>query len=155
MQGSFYRNKFKSIEEAQNMTLNSSFGFMLAKAAQKIADITHESLTPLQLDIRQVGLLITIKKYEPVTQTRISKLLRIDRTTMVALIDDLENRGLVVRTESPQDRRVNNLTLTAKGTEILDQAWKKILESEEIVLQGLSTAEKQSLIKILEKITGY
>lgn len=144
-----------SIEEAQNMTLNSSFGFMLAKAAQKIADITHESLTPLQLDIRQVGLLITIKKYEPVTQTRISKLLRIDRTTMVALIDDLENRGLVVRTESPQDRRVNNLTLTAKGTEILDQAWKKILESEEIVLQGLSTAEKQSLIKILEKITGY
>ena len=144
-----------SIEEAQNMTLNSSFGFMLAKAAQKIADIAHESLTPLQLDIRQVGLLITIKKYEPVTQTRISKLLRIDRTTMVALIDDLENRGLVVRTESPQDRRVNNLTLTAKGTEILDQAWKKILESEEIVLQGLSTAEKQSLIKILEKITGY
>ena len=60
-----------------------------------------------------------------------------------------------MRTESPQDRRVNNLTLTAKGTEILDQAWKKILESEEIVLQGLSTAEKQSLIKILEKITGY
>ena len=144
-----------SIEEARNMTLNSSFGFMLAKAAQKIADIAHESLTPLQFDTRQVGLLITIKKYEPVTQARISKLLRIDRTTMVALIDDLENRGLVVRTESPQDRRVNNLTLTAKGTEILDQAWKKILESEEIVLQGLSTAEKQSLIKILEKITGY
>ena len=144
-----------SIEEARNMTLNSSFGFMLAKAAQKIADIAHESLTPLQLDTRQVGLLITIKKYEPVTQTRISKLLRIDRTTMVALIDDLENRGLVVRTESPQDRRVNNLALTAKGTEILDQAWKKILESEEIGLQSLSTSEKQSLIKILEKITGY
>ena len=137
------------------MTLNSSFGFMWAKAAQKIADITHESLTPLQLDIRQVGLLITIKKYEHVTQTRISKLLRIDRTTMVALIDDLENRGLVVRTESPKDRRVNNLALTAKGTEILDQAWKKILESEEIGLQSLSTSEKQSLIKMLEKITGY
>ena len=144
-----------SIDEDRNMTLNSSFGFMLAKAAQKIANIAQEGLAPLQLDTRQAGLLATIKKYEPVTQTRISKLLRIDRTTMVALIDDLENRGLVVRTESPQDRRVNNLTLTAKGTEILDQAWKKILESEEIVLQGLSTAEKQSLIKILEKITGY
>ena len=144
-----------SIEEARNMTLNSSFGFMLAKAAQKIANIAQEGLAPLQLDTRQAGLLATIKKYEPVTQTRISKLLRIDRTTMVALIDDLENRGLVVRTESPKDRRVNNLALTAKGTEILDQAWKKILESEEIGLQSLSTSEKQSLIKMLEKITGY
>ncbi|MGC8618809.1 MAG: MarR family winged helix-turn-helix transcriptional regulator [Thermoplasmata archaeon] len=144
-----------SIEEDRNMTLNSSFGFMLAKAAQKIADIAQESLTPLQLDTRQVGLLMTIKKYEPITQTRISKLLRIDRTTMVALINDLENRGLVVRTESSQDRRVNNLALTAKGTEILDQAWKRILESEEKGLHGLSTSEKQSLIKTLEKITGY
>ena len=144
-----------SIDEDRNMTLNSSFGFMLAKAAQKIANIAQEGLAPLQLDTRQAGLLATIKKYEPVTQTRISKLLRIDRTTMVALIDDLENRGLVVRTESPQDRRVNNLTLTEKGTEILDQAWKKILESEEIGLQNLSTSEKQSLIKILEKIAGY
>jgi DNA-binding MarR family transcriptional regulator len=144
-----------SIDEDRNMTLNSSFGFMLAKAAQKIANIAQEGLAPLQLDTRQAGLLATIKKYEPVTQTRISKLLRIDRTTMVALIDDLENRGCVVRTESPQDRRVNNLTLTAKGTEILDQAWKKILESEEIGLQSLSTSEKQSLIKMLEKLTGY
>lgn len=98
---------------------------------------------------------MTIKKYEPITQTRISKLLRIDRTTTVALIDDLENRGLVLRTKSPQDRRVNNLTLTAKGSEILDQAWKRILESEEKALYGLSTSEKQSLIKMLEKITGY
>jgi DNA-binding MarR family transcriptional regulator len=144
-----------SIEEDRNMTLNSSFGFMLAKAAQKIAGIAQEGLAPLHLDTRQVGLLMTINKYEPVTQTRISKLLRIDRTTMVALIDDLENRGLVVRTESSQDRRVNNLTLTVKGTEILDQAWKKILESEEKGLHGLSTSEKQSLIKTLEKITGY
>ena len=144
-----------SIDEDRNMTLNSSFGFMLAKAAQKVANIAQEGLAPLQLDNRQVGLLATIKKYEPVTQTRISKLLRIDRTTMVALIDDLENRGLVVRTESSQDRRINNLTLTAKGTEILDQAWKKILKSEEIGLQSLSTSEKQSLIKMLEKITGY
>ncbi len=144
-----------SSDKNRNTSLSSSFGFMLAKAAQKIADIAQESLAPLQLDTRQVGLLMTIKKYEPITQTRISKLLRIDRTTTVALIDDLENRGLVLRTKSPQDRRVNNLTLTAKGSEILDQAWKRILESEEKALYGLSTSEKQSLIKMLEKITGY
>jgi DNA-binding MarR family transcriptional regulator len=144
-----------SIDENRNMTLNSSFGFMLAKAAQKIADIAQESLAPLQLNTRQVGLLMTIKQYGPITQTKISKLLRIDRTTMVALIDDLENRGLVVRMESSQDRRVNNLTLTAKGNEILDLAWKKVLESEEKGLRNLSTSEKQSLIKMLEKITGY
>jgi len=143
------------IDEKRKMTLNSSFGFMLAKAAQRIADIAQESLNPLKLNTRQVGLLMTIKEYQPVTQIMISKLLRIDRTTMVTLIDDLENRGLVVRTESPQDRRVNNLTLTLRGNEILDLAWKKILESEEKALLSLSTSEKQRLIKILEKMTGY
>jgi DNA-binding MarR family transcriptional regulator len=78
--------------------------------------------------------------------------MRIDRTTMVDVVDDLENKGLVERKENPTDRRAYALVLTAKGREILPKVQKLGLEAERQFLTHLPLKDQKELIRILQKL---
>ena len=52
------------------------------------------------------------------SQQAIGEALRIDRTTMVSLVDQLERRGLVRRERNPADRRAYTIGLTAEGRDL-------------------------------------
>jgi DNA-binding MarR family transcriptional regulator len=134
------------------MVLHSSFGFMLAKAAQRLAGICEAELSSLGLTTRQAGLLMAIRENDPASQKNIGKLLRIDRTTMVALLDDLEANGYVKRVKDLNDRRAYNLILLKKGNDVLDHAWQIIQTAEGIGLKDLSEKERQLLAKLLSRI---
>ena len=118
------------------MVLRSSFGFMLAKAAQRLAGICETELASLALTTRQVGLLMAIRENGPASQKNIGKILRTDRTTMVALVDHLEAKGYLQRVKNPNDRRAYNLILSEKGSDVLDHAWQIIQSAENIGLEG-------------------
>jgi DNA-binding MarR family transcriptional regulator len=59
---------------------------------------------------------------EPLSQQEAAEQLGVDRTTMVALIDALEAKGLVERHRSAQDRRRNIVELTPAGRDSLRRA---------------------------------
>src|SRR5690242_3664624 len=92
-------------------------GFLLNKAAQKIRETVEEALKPFGLAGRHLGVLAAIQERGSLTQQEVGKCMRIDRTTMVQVIDDLEKLSLVERKDNPQDRRAYALFLTAKGRE--------------------------------------
>jgi DNA-binding MarR family transcriptional regulator len=61
---------------------------------------------------------------EPASQQQAARRLGIDRTTMVALLDALEDKGLVTRHPHAEDRRKNVVELTAPGRDTLrDATW--------------------------------
>ena len=73
------------------------------------------ALEPLGINGREAAVLRAIDDGRPVSQGEIARAMNVDRTTMVALIDDLQVKGLVRRRQDPDDRRKNVVELTDAG----------------------------------------
>jgi len=81
-----------------------------------------ERLRPLGLHPRHFGLLTHIATAAGQSQQALSGALGVHRTAMVALVDDLEARGLVERRRDPRDRRAYALHLTRAAAQLLADA---------------------------------
>ena len=79
--------------------------FLLYRAAEASHALANQMLAEVHLSARQAGILTMVTESGPMTQKALGDALRIDRTTMVALIDDLEGKGYVTRQRHPRDRR--------------------------------------------------
>jgi DNA-binding MarR family transcriptional regulator len=100
----------------------------------------------------QLGVLLLVQANPGINQTRAGKALGIDRSTLVSIIDGLEERGLVERTPSPTDRRSHALMLTGAGGTFLADVRPRLEAHEGEVARNLTGAERQNLIRLLEKI---
>ena len=101
----------------------------------------------------RVGLLITIDANPGVTQSRLAEAVNRDRSTMVAVFDELEARGLIERRRGA-DRRTNGLWMTRSGRQLLARALRGIALHEQRVAARLSPAERRQLLALLAKISG-
>jgi DNA-binding MarR family transcriptional regulator len=101
----------------------------------------------------RVGLLILIDANPGVTQSRLAEAARRDRSTMVGVLDQLEERGLVERRRGA-DRRTNGLWITRGGRALLARALKRIAEHERRIAARLSAADRRRLLQLLGKISG-
>ena len=88
---------------------------------------------------------------EAMIQQEIGAAIGIDPSTMVGLVDDLEQAGLAKRRPHPRDRRAREVVITAKGRRTVDRARALAGEVEEAVLQGLASEERRQLKKLLRK----
>jgi DNA-binding MarR family transcriptional regulator len=77
--------------------------------------------------------------------------LSLDPSQIVALVDELEKRGLVVRAPGKQDRRAKTVTATATGGKLLQQAARAAQQAEADVLGGLAAEESAQLKALLRK----
>jgi DNA-binding MarR family transcriptional regulator len=71
---------------------------------------------------------------------------------MVALVDHLEEAGLLERRPDPEDRRVRGLYLTRKGRGVLDKASKIAIDYETRLCAGINREEREQLIDLLQKL---
>jgi DNA-binding MarR family transcriptional regulator len=86
---------------------------------------------------------------EGVIQQEVGTALGIDRSTMVSLIDQLEEAGLAERRPSATDRRAREIAITAKGRRLLQRSRRMIGETEEEVLAGLTVPQRSELKRLL------
>lgn len=75
-----------------------------------------------------------------------------DNGAITRVIDQLEDKGLIERIRSLQDRRVVNLTLTDAGRNELNQLTPAVIDCLNNVLAPFSDAEFLELIRLLEKL---
>src|SRR5206468_1199571 len=94
-------------------------GFLLNRPAFQLHDITRNALRPLGLIPPDLGILSILDSSGPQSQRVLGDRLKIDRTTMVGRIDELEEHGLVKRESDPKDRRVYLITLRPAGKKTL------------------------------------
>jgi DNA-binding MarR family transcriptional regulator len=126
--------------------------FVAQQAAQALA---IERLEPLGLSPRAWGVLSTLAESRPLTQIELATTMSIDRTAMVYLIDELEDRVLVERVRSPQDRRAFLIHLTAAGQDTQRRAAVALTGAADTLLTPLDPAERRHLVDLLAKIAGH
>jgi DNA-binding MarR family transcriptional regulator len=100
----------------------------------------------------QVGVLALVQSNQGIIQTRVGNALGIARSTLVAVIDRLEERDLVARTPSPTDRRSHALVLTEAGKRYLDQLLPQVRDHERQIAKKLSDDERTTLIELLRRV---
>lgn len=116
------------------------------------AELTATAMRPHGITGRQCAVLIAIDDQEPQSQQEVARRLSLDRTTMVALIDELEAKGLVGRSPAPDDRRKNVVALTAHGRETLTAAVSATTEAENNFLAPLSRTDAETFRRLLAAV---
>jgi DNA-binding MarR family transcriptional regulator len=112
-------------------------GYLLKHAWLRAQEVTGPALAPYRIGGRELAVLRVLAEGESLSQQQAAGRLEVDRTTMVALLDELEAKGLVARRPHPEDRRRNIVELTGKGRETLDAAARAYRDAERRFLAPL------------------
>src|SRR5262245_7360953 len=112
---------------------------------------TAEALESLGLTPALFSLLNFLGGRDGAIQQEIGSAMGIDPSTMVTLVDRLENAGLAKRRPRPEDRRAREVVITAKGRRVLERARRMAADVEAEVLQGLSAGERRQLVALLRR----
>jgi DNA-binding MarR family transcriptional regulator len=134
--------------------LMARVGFLLTMVRGGTLAICTEALSPLGLHVKQFGMLLVLASEGPHSQQYLSEWTRMDRTTMVALVDSLEERGYVRRERNPDDRRAYLVTITPDGRRALKKAEAAMARAESRVLASLSPTESMQLLELLAKVAA-
>jgi DNA-binding MarR family transcriptional regulator len=125
--------------------------FRLWRASHtRIAD----ALEPIGLTTALFGLLNVLGAREGAIQQELGSAMGIDPSTMVALIDELEAKGLAKRRPRPTDRRAREVVITPKGRRALERGRRLASQVEDEVLQGLTDDERRQLLTLLRRALG-
>jgi DNA-binding MarR family transcriptional regulator len=126
--------------------------FLLYRASEISLSLANEMLAEMALNARQAGILTMVTELEPMTQKALGDALRIDRTTMVALVDDLEDKGYVARQRHPRDRRAFLIHPTDSGRAAKVAAVRILDEQQRRFLAPLTPAESGQLAALLTRL---
>jgi MarR family transcriptional regulator, lower aerobic nicotinate degradation pathway regulator len=126
--------------------------FLLYRAAETSHSLANTMLAEIALNARQAGILTMVTELGPMTQKGLGDALRIDRTTMVALLDDLEEKGYVTRQRHPRDRRAFLVRPTDSGRVAKLDAVRILDEQQHRFLQPLTIAERRVLAGLLRRL---
>ncbi|GAB3205050.1 MarR family winged helix-turn-helix transcriptional regulator [Nocardia tengchongensis] len=98
------------------------------------------------------ALLATLDEHGPLSQAEVGRRTGIDRSDVVAAVNDLADRGLLVRAPDPADRRRNTLTLTPAGRDHLADLDTRLEAAQRELLPGFSTAERANFVLLLNRV---
>jgi len=107
----------------------------------------------IRISIEQFGLLHAISvKDEDVIQKDMVEMMGKDKSSILRLIDSLEEKELVRRVADIKDRRKNYLMVTKLGLRVIDQYMKIVDELMIELKQGLTPSDIDTFHKVIENI---
>jgi DNA-binding MarR family transcriptional regulator len=133
--------------------LDARLAYLLKHAHLRMTDLHDAALAPHGVDGRELGALLALAAHQPMSQQQMAQRLSVDRTTMVALLDALEGKGLVSRHPDAGDRRRNVVELTGTGRDTLRDALAASDEAERAFLAPLDPEAARHLRTALRAVT--
>lgn len=132
--------------------LTSRVGFLLRLVGEEAHLHASAVIATFGIKAQQYGVLLVLDEAGPLSQIDVGRRLFIDRTTMVAFVDDLERQGLVERQQSKHDRRRYELQLTAAARKLLEEIGPMVSAAEDALFAPLSADERASLAATLMRL---
>lgn len=136
--------------DAVSSDSSARLGYLIKVVQLRFSENVRAALAPLAIDTREWAALISLDDHRPNSQAEVAKRAGIDRTTMVALLDALENKGLVRRRPDRDDRRKNVVELTPHGRDLRRRAAQLVDDCERRFLATLGETDAQQLKAALQ-----
>lgn len=128
--------------------------FLLAQLGAHASARFAARVGELGLDPPTVGLLRMIARQPGRSQQSLAEELGVVRSRVVALIDNLEGKGLVERRRSPVDRRNHELHLTDEAGRVLGRMREVGMAHEREICAALTPAQHDQLKELLETVAA-
>jgi len=141
-------------EDDLGSPLRARLVYQLKRTLLDLEDLHAEHLAPSGVNARELAVLLFLDGREPESQQQAAARLGVDRTTMVALLDGLQSKGLVARQPDAADRRRNVVALTDAGRRTLRTATAASDQAEQHLLDGLTEPEVRQLRALLGRVAG-
>ena len=140
--------------DAPPEVLAGNTGYLLVRVGQLAREEFGRALGPSGVKLRHYGALAVLAAEGPSAQRSLGDKLRVDRSTMVSLVDELEGMGLVERRRSREDRRRYELTLTQAGKQALSEVGRVVEGVREALLAPLDTRRRRQLHESISAVLG-
>jgi DNA-binding MarR family transcriptional regulator len=139
-----------SLTCSEKTWLDDDFGYLVFRVHSAVThSISHRVLAELNVTAAQGRLLHLVSRRGQWHATQISRECGVDLAAVTRLIDRLVRAGLLVRTRSTVDRRVNCLVLTERGQNVADQVPVILADVHRTLLAGFSADEVTSFKQML------
>jgi len=122
---------------------------MVARLARALIEAERPILATHELPMWGYIVLTALRDEPMRTQAALARSIGADKTRIIGVLDDLQERGLIEREPDPADRRVRLLRLTAAGRRLQGTVRSAIREQEEGVLGELSAADRSAFLRVL------
>ncbi|MBM7056002.1 MULTISPECIES: MarR family winged helix-turn-helix transcriptional regulator [Streptomyces] len=123
-----------------------------ALAANRIVD---QALAEAGVRRYHYALLAASEEYGPASQAALGRRTGIDRSDMVATVNDLAERRLVERAPDPEDRRRNTVSITAAGRQELTRLDRLLAAAQDAFLAPLGQADRRTLTDLLTRLVDH
>jgi DNA-binding MarR family transcriptional regulator len=128
--------------------------FLLSQVGARSAQEFAKLLEPLKLAPSDAGILRLVGLSAGISQQELARRLGMHASRLVAIIDAMEERGLVVRSQHASDRRTHALELSDAGRGTLRAIAGVARRHDEVMCAGLNDRERARLRALLEKISA-
>jgi len=132
--------------------LADDVNFLLARANAVSLAAGNAALAAFGLKVRSYAVLALATDDTRPTQRDLSSYLRLDPSQVVALVDDLQSRGLITRRPDPADRRANIVVATEEGRALFARAQAAVQEAERSAHGAITDAEREQLTRLLQRL---
>jgi DNA-binding MarR family transcriptional regulator len=115
----------------------------------------EEAVAPTGLRLNQVLALVLLRDRGPSAQQTLVERMCVDATNLVAVLNSLEDAGLIERRRDRSDRRRAIVALTAPGEQVLAEIDRAFRQVDDEILAGLTLTERQTLTSLLSNLVGH
>jgi DNA-binding MarR family transcriptional regulator len=123
-----------------------------AAADRMVVDLDKAAIELGLNDVRDWLVLAALDDGAQRTQLELSRMICVDKTTLISVLDRLERQQLIVRTVDPSDRRVRIPQITAAGKRAYSKFAAARDAAESRALDGVDTEQRAVLMELLARI---
>ena len=139
-----------TLDRPPSLTQYASYlALQVAKASQRPLG---EGLAQFGLRAPLFAVLCAVSDLGPLTQQQLADRLDIDKSHMVGFVDELDERGLVVRRKDPHDRRCHRIHLTQRGRATLPALHRVAATADVAAREALTQSELGQLVALLDRV---
>jgi len=141
-----------SAEVPAGYELDAQVGFLLRVAMQRHTSIFMSKMVD-ELTQTQFAVMAKLHEVGPSSQNHLGRLVYLDAATIKGVVDRLGLRGFVATGADPNDRRRRAVSLTEKGSRVVEAAIRVAADVTAKTLRPLTVDEQRTLTRLLKKIT--
>ncbi|KGJ03541.1 DNA-binding transcriptional regulator, MarR family [Paracoccus halophilus] len=138
--------------QVEDTVLGTLIGYRLKRAYMQIQPQAQRVLAGENLRVVSFSCLSIIADNPGIVQSELAAVLQMERSNLVVIIDELEQRGLIGRERVPTDRRRYALTATLRGRRLRDSVAEKVRQAEDAVIGRLNPQDRAHLLAVLERL---
>jgi DNA-binding MarR family transcriptional regulator len=128
---------------------------LIAQLAHGMRRRIEQAVAPLGVRPRELLALQHLRERGPSAQQTLVELLGVDATNLVAVLNSLEDAGLIERRRDRSDRRRAIIELSAKGEHVLAELDRALRQIDDEILATLTGSQRETLNALLAQAVEH